>query len=89
MPGSSNRAGVASPKLDELISKAASATSDRAARSAWKDFVEELQDEQPFTFMFWWAELSAADKRVHDVLMDPRGQLLTMKDWWLTGGRLR
>lgn len=89
VPGSSNRAGVASPKLDELMTKAASETSDRGARSAWKDFVEELQDEQPFTFMFWWAELSGADKRVHDVQMDPRGQLLTMKDWWLTGGRLR
>ena len=89
VPESSNRAGVASPQLDQLMAKAAAETSERAARSDWKDFVEELQKEQPFTFMFWWAEMSAADKRVHGVVMDPRGQLLTMKDWWLTGGRLR
>ncbi len=89
VPGSSNRAGVASPKLDQLMAKAASETSERAARRDWKDFVEELQTEQPFTFMFWWAEMSGVDRRVHGVVMDPRGQLQSMKDWWLTGGRLR
>ncbi len=89
VPGSSNRAGLASPKLDQLMAKASAETSDQAARSDWKAFVEELQAEQPFTFMFWWAELSAADKRVHGVVMDPRGQLQSMKDWWVTGGRLR
>ncbi len=89
VPGSSNRAGVASPKLDALMANASGATSERAARSDWKDFVGELQDEQPFTFLFWWAELAGMDKRVHDVVMDPRGQLQSMKDWWLTGGRLR
>ncbi len=89
VPGSSNRAGVTSPRLDQLMARAAAETSDRAARSDWQAFVEELQAEQPFTFMFWYAELSAADKRVHGVVMDPRGQLLTMKDWWLTGGSLR
>ncbi len=89
VPGSSNRAGVASPKLDQLMARAASETSERAARGDWKDFVEELQTEQPFTFLFWWAEMSGVDRRVHGVVMDPRGQLQSMKDWWLTGGRLR
>ena len=87
--GSSNRAGVASPKLDQLMARAAAATSDKEAASAWKAFAEELQAEQPFTFMFWWAEMSAVDRRVQGVVMDPRGQLLSMKDWWVEGGRLR
>ena len=89
VPGSSNRAGVASPRLDELMNEGASATSESKAKSAWSDFEQDLQDEQPFTFMFWWAELSASDKRVNGVVMDPRGQLLSMKDWWLTGGGKR
>ena len=83
VPGSSNRAGVTSPKLDQLMAKASSETSDGAARSDWADFVKELQAEQPFTFMFWWAELGAVNKRVQGVVMDPRGQLVSMKDWWL------
>jgi peptide/nickel transport system substrate-binding protein len=83
VPGSSNRAGVASPKLDRLLAAAAADTSASRARSDWKAFVEELQAEQPFTFMFWWAELAGVDQRVQGVVMDPRGQLVSMKDWWL------
>ena len=83
VPNSSNRAGVVSPTLDHLLAKASAPLSDQDARSAWKDFVEELQAEQPFTFMFWWAELAGVDRRVQGVVMDPRGQLVSMKEWWL------
>lgn len=88
VPNSTNRAGVASPELDRLIEKASRATDDRKAKEYWEDFEKELEKEQPFTFLFWWAELAAADKRVQGIVMDPRGELQSIRSWWLQGGRV-
>ncbi len=89
VPLSSNRAGVQSAKLDQLMTKASSETDPGAARGAWGDFVKELENEQPFTFMFWLDELAASDRRVHGVVMDPRGEMQSVARWWVSGGRIR
>lgn len=88
VPNSTNRAGVSSPELDRLIERASRETDDRQARKDWAAFEEALEKEQPFTFLFWWAELAAADARVQGIVMDPRGELQSIRSWWLQGGRL-
>lgn len=83
--GSANRSSFADPRADELIDRGAVATDPAEAREIWREFTLLLQEQQPFTFMFWRSQLAAARNRVQNVEMDQRGRLLTLKDWWLVG----
>ncbi|HEY8483513.1 MAG TPA: ABC transporter substrate-binding protein [Longimicrobiales bacterium] len=87
VPLSSNRSGVRSPRLDALIERGAATVDPGQARAVWREFTLALQEEQPFTFMFWLNELAAASTRVQGIEMDPRGEFLTIRSWWVPGGR--
>ena len=79
--GSANRSGVRSAELDRLIEAGAAATDPEAAAAIWLEFTETLQDEQPFTFMFWLDELAASTDAVTGVEMDQRGEFRTLPEW--------
>ncbi|HWV58600.1 MAG TPA: ABC transporter substrate-binding protein, partial [Longimicrobiales bacterium] len=81
--GSSNRSSFANPRADSLIEAGAAATDADDGRRIWREFTELLQTEQPFTFLFWFPELSGVSTRVHGVVQDPRGVFVTMKEWSL------
>lgn len=88
VPGSANRSSVANARLDALIDRGAVATNDDEAREIWAAFTEVLQEEQPVTFMYWLDELAAARTQLQGVIMDPRGELVSIAEWWLPGGRV-
>ncbi len=83
VPKSTNRSSVMLPELDRLIDQAAATTDLNAARPIWKQLTQVLQREQPVTFIYWLNELTAARKEVAGVIMDPRGDLLSMPQWSL------
>jgi peptide/nickel transport system substrate-binding protein len=85
--GSPNRSGVANSALDRLMDQAAVATDRGEARRLWGEFLQQLQQEQPFTSMFWLDALAASRDQLQGVRVDARGQLVSMRDWWLEGGR--
>jgi peptide/nickel transport system substrate-binding protein len=87
VPNSPNRSGVASPRLDALIERGAAATERGEAQRTWREFLEAVQEEQPFTSMFWLDELAAARSRLQGVELDARGELVSIREWWLEGGR--
>lgn len=87
VPQSTNRSAYADPRADRLMDAGAAATDPDEAREIWREFTLLLQQEQPFTFMFWLDELAASSRRVRNVVMDPRGELLSMPRWWLAGAR--
>ncbi|MFO7893431.1 MAG: ABC transporter substrate-binding protein [Longimicrobiales bacterium] len=79
--GSANRSGVRSPRLDSLIEAGAAATAPTEARAVWRAFTVAVQEEQPFTFMFWLDELAASADAVEGVAMDQRGEFRTLPEW--------
>jgi peptide/nickel transport system substrate-binding protein len=79
-PNSTNRSAVNIPELDRLIDQSSRATSDQQARAAWRELTTVLQREQPLTFVYWLNELAAA-RGVNGVVMDPRGELISMGKW--------
>lgn len=81
--GSANRSGVRIPQLDRLIEEGAAATDPAQAQEVWRRFTEVLQEEQPFTFMFWLDELAASNAAVSGVQMDQRGEFQGMAEWSL------
>jgi peptide/nickel transport system substrate-binding protein len=78
---SANRSGVRSQRLDDLIDRGAAATTPEEARQVWRDFTVALQEEQPFTFMFWLDELAASNAAAGGVEMDQRGEFASMAQW--------
>lgn len=86
VPLSANRSTVVDAELDRLIEAGAAETDSADARRIWASFLERLQEVQPVTFMFWLDELAGVRRRVQGVVMDPRGELVSIADWWLVGG---
>ena len=78
---SANRSGVRSETLDRLIEQGAAATDAEEARQVWRQFTQALQQEQPFTFMFWADEIAASSHEVSGVSMDQRGEFSSIADW--------
>ncbi len=82
---STNRSAVKIPELDRLIEQAAAATDDNQARGVWRQMTEVLQREQPVTFVYWLNETAAARTEIGNVVMDQRGELVSIGEW--TAGR--
>ncbi|MGH7481520.1 MAG: ABC transporter substrate-binding protein [Longimicrobiales bacterium] len=83
--GSANRSSYANPRADDLIERAAASTDAEESRELWAEFLRIMQEEQPFTFMFWFEELAAARISVGGIEMDQRGEFVTLADWWVAG----
>jgi peptide/nickel transport system substrate-binding protein len=78
---SANRSSVRLPRLDAALERGARSPDTDVQRSAWREYVDILQQEQPVTFVFWLNELTAARTNVHGVDMDPRGNLRSIAEW--------
>lgn len=84
VPRSANRSSVRIPALDQAIERGAVSVDPEAQRQAWLAFTMELREHQPVTFMFWLNELAASSDEVQGIVMDPRGELLTLPRWTLS-----
>lgn len=78
---STNRSAVNIPALDRLIDQASAATDDQQARPVWRRMTEVLEREQPITFVYWLNETAAARKSLGNVVMDQRGELVSIAQW--------
>jgi peptide/nickel transport system substrate-binding protein len=83
VPGSPNRSSVRIPRLDAAIERAAAQTTADGARAAYREYVQVVQDEQPFTFLFWQNIIAASRDAIAGVEMDPRGELQSIAQWSL------
>ena len=86
VPESTNRSGYVNPQADRIMDRAFGATDPAQAQAAWREFTQLMNEEQPFTFMFWLNELAAAGPRVQNVHMDVRSEIVSIGEW-SAGGR--
>jgi peptide/nickel transport system substrate-binding protein len=86
---SANRSGYCNPQADAAIERGLRATGEGEARSAWGDFNQVLQDDQPFTFMYWTEDLAGIGPRIEGVEMDSRSKLVNVHQWWIPSDRRR
>lgn len=83
---SANRSSYANPVADSLMDLGARTTDETRAAEIWAEFARVLQEDQPFTFMFWHDELAGVSRRLTGVRMDARGELATLPSWrWRDG----
>jgi len=79
--GSANRSSYANPVADSLMDLGARTTDEARAAETWAEFARVLQHDQPVTFLFWQEELAGVSRRLADVRMDARGELVTLPRW--------
>lgn len=71
------------PEADTLMDALAAAGDRDEAIPLWHRLQEVLQDEQPWTFLYYAPALRGASARLHGVTVDARGTFITLPAWWL------
>jgi len=75
--------GTRNPELDHLMDTLAIITDHDRARPLWARYEKVLRDEQPYTFFYFMDRLLGVRDRVEALHLDPRGEWVNVKDWWL------
>ena len=84
---SANRSSYSNPIADSLMDMGSRTTDDDVAKEIWAEFSRVLQADQPVTFLFWQDELAGVSHDLAGVVMDARGELVTLPRWrWANGG---
>lgn len=85
--GSANRSSYGSPVADSLMELGVRTTDPERAAQVWAEFSRVLQEDQPFTFLFWNEELAGVSGELEGVRMDARGELYGLPGWrWRSTG---
>jgi len=75
--------GTRNPKLDHLMDTLAVILDHDEARPFWTEYQVTIRDEQPYTFFYFKDRLLGVRDRVGGIHLDPRGEWVNVKDWWL------
>ena len=78
--------GTRNPELDRLMDTLALIQDHEEARPLWARYEMVLRDEQPYTFFYFTDRLMGVRDRVRGLRLDPRGEWVNVKDWWLDRG---
>jgi ABC-type transport system substrate-binding protein len=82
--GTLDYTGYHSPRLDALLTAAADAPAGERSRAAWSAVQASLDTLAPATWIYHARGVQGMSRRVRNVRMDLRGELVTLHDWTLT-----
>lgn len=74
-------AGTNNPEIDRLLEQLSLTVDRDAARSLWIDYQRVIAEEAPYTYFFFPDRLDAVNKRMSGVVMDARGEWVSIRDW--------
>lgn len=81
--------GTKRPDIDRYLERLPFIVDQEEAKPLWSEYQRLLVDEAPYTFFYFPDKLVGLNKRLRNVIMDPRGQLQNIKDWWIPADRRR
>lgn len=70
-------------EIDGLLDQLATTTSRTAAIPMWRRLQTIIRDEEPWTFLYYYSDLSVARDRLKGVDMDIRGSFVNLPKWSL------
>lgn len=79
--GSLDYADYHTQRLDALFARARSASSTRTLTAAWREVQAELAREEPAVWIYHARGLQGISRRMRDVRMDLRGELVSLAQW--------
>ena len=75
--------GTRRSDIDAYLERLAVMLDPDEAMPLWREYLELIVDEQPYTFVYISDRLDGVNKRLQGVVMDVRGEFQTLKDWWI------
>jgi peptide/nickel transport system substrate-binding protein len=79
--GALDYAGFHAPALDTLFLRARDAADDAARRVAWGQVQQMLIDSMPVAWIYHSRGVQGVARRLQNVSMDLRGELVTLSEW--------
>jgi peptide/nickel transport system substrate-binding protein len=76
-------ASYGNPEVDSLMDRAVLEPDPERAAPLWGRVQEILQEEQPWTILYYQVDAFLARERVRNMEVDIRGALVNLPDWWL------
>jgi peptide/nickel transport system substrate-binding protein len=87
--GALDYAGFHTPHLDSLFAATRTATDDASRAAAWRSVQRALSDDMPVAWIYHSRGLQGVSARLHNVVMDLRGEMATLTKWQLEAQRAR
>lgn len=81
--GALDYAGFHTARLDSLFAATRTAATDRARVDAWREVQRLLGEEMPVAWIYHSRGLQGLSARLHNVVMDLRGEMATLAQWQL------
>jgi len=75
--------GTNNAELDELLYTLQTIPDRDEARPLWIEYQRVLNEEHPYTFLFYPDRLAGVNERVNGVRMDVRGEWQNIREWWI------
>lgn len=75
--------GTRNARLDQLLDTLQEIPDREEALPLWREYQRVLNEEHPYTFLYYSDRLAGVNERVRDVEMDVRGEWLNIDDWWI------
>ena len=82
-------AGYCNPRVDEILSAVTGDFDRTRTLPLWYEYQRIIQQDQPYTFLYYDVRANGVRERVRDVHMDIRGDLINVKEWWIAGDERR
>lgn len=70
-------------EVDQLLDQLATTAARATAIPMWRRLQTVIRDEEPWTFLYYYSDLSVARDRLKGVNMDIRGSFVTLPNWSL------
>ncbi len=82
-----NTAGFANRRVDELLTLAHNVRTDREEAPFWKELQAILHEEQPVTFLYWYKDIVAVNRRLDNANPNILGALDGIWNWTIRSSR--
>jgi len=79
--------GYGSEAFDSIMRAAGAARDVQQLEEAWREAQRILGRDLPSTWIYHARGVQGANRRLRGVMLDYRGELATVTDWWIDSGR--
>ncbi len=78
-----NCSGYQNKKVDELLEKLETGPDEKTQASIYKQIQRLIHKDQPVTFLFWINNITAYNKKIKNIAIDPLGSVQRCWEWRL------
>ncbi len=81
--GDWNITSYESPRVTQLIEQALAQPSEQAAAPYWRAVGEQISRDQPYTFLYYFDQVSGVSDRLQGIKIDTYGAYQNAWQWWV------